>query len=181
MPIYQVDIEKSLTPGVGNTVYWTNVYHVQASDITNAIAAGNGIVTIEKQAHGTIVSYTKMRVQQTSPIAMSGTIVPLSGTGARSSSNPMPLFNVFRVDFNVGGGRPSRKYLRAPVLTTDNSSGALVAGTITFLNTSYITPLVALGTVVDPQGQAFQSGAPYPLVGMRQLRRGSKRKTTPVL
>jgi hypothetical protein len=38
-----------------------------------------------------------------------------------------------------------------------------------------------LSVVCDPQGQNFVSGALFPNCGMRQLRRGSKRKTTSVL
>lgn len=180
MAIYQVDIEKSLTVGGTNTVYWTNVYHVEADNSGDAINSGQGIVTAEKKVHLGSVSYTKMRVQATSPLAMSGTIVPLTGTGGRAGSSYLPLFNVFRVDFNVGGGRPSRKYLRGPVLPADVSNGAMQSAAITLINT-YVTDLLNLSVVCDPQGQNFVSGALFPNCGMRQLRRGSKRKTTSVL
>lgn len=182
MAIYQIDIEKSLTPAGANTVYWTNVYHVNQSDMSGATTVGQSIVALEKAIHATNVSFTKMRVANASPIGGPGSIIPLTGAGARSvAAGFLPLFNVFRVDFNVGGGRPSRKYLRGPVITGDNTSGNVVAGTITLLNNNYIAPLIATNALCDPQGQMFVSGAVYPSIGMRQLRRGSKRKTTSVL
>lgn len=180
MAIYQVDIEKSLTAAGTNTVYWTNVYHVQAADIAAAINTGQGIVTAEKAFHLTTTAFTKMRVQATSPLASSGTIVPLTGTGGRAGAAYLPLFNVYRIDFNVGGGRPSRKYIRGPFAQADQSNGA-VSGTAFTAANAYVTALLNLSVVCDPQGQVFVSGALFPQVGMRQLRRGSKRKTTAVL
>lgn len=181
MAIYKIDIEKSTSPTSGSTVYWTNVYHVNAPDLANAITVGNSIVTLEKTIHASSVNFTKMRVQNTSVLAQAGTIVPLSGAGGRSVTNAAPLFNVFRVDFAVSSGRPSRKYLRGPVATADITNGALQSAIVTSIQNNYITPLINTGVMTDPQGQGFVSGAVFPSVGMRQLRRGSKRKTTPVI
>jgi hypothetical protein len=181
MPIYQVDIEKSFLPAAGNTIYWTNVYHVSAADLASALLAGANIVTLEKTIHSTLTSFTKLRAQASAPAAPSGTVVPLTGTGARATATYMPLFNVFRIDFSVGSGRPSRKFIRGPLAIGDNSNGNVLPATVTTITTSYINPLVGLGNVCDPQGQGLVSGAVFPTVGMRQLRRGSKRKVTPVL
>lgn len=181
MAIYQIDIEKSFSPQAGTTVFWTNVYHVNVADAAAASAAVDAIVPLEKAVHQTTVNFTKARYRLLNPLAQAGTIKPLSGTGARSSaSGSLPLFNVFRVDFAMPSGRPNRKYLRGPLNASDAANGALATATITLLQNSYINPLVALNYVVDTQGQAIVSGAPYQFVGMRQLRRGSKKRTTPV-
>jgi hypothetical protein len=138
-------------------------------------------VTLEKTIHASTVSFTKMRTRQAGTTGNTGTITPLTGAGGRSVTAPMPLFNVFRIDFGVSGGRPSRKYIRGPLNSTDNTSGAVTGTTITLLQNSYITPLLNMNVLCDPQGQAFVNGTAWPFVGMRQLRRGSKRKTTPVI
>ena len=181
MPVFQVDIEKSFSPTTGTTVYWTNVYHVNTADQAAAVTAGQSIVTLEKTIHSTLTTFTKMRVRQYSVLSAAGTIVPLTGTGARSTTGPMPLFNVFRIDFSVASGRPNRKFIRGPLAGSDNSSGAVTPSTVTTINNNYIAALLGLNVVVDTQGQPILSGVVYPYVGMRQLRRGSKRKTTPVI
>lgn len=181
MSVYQIDIEKSYSPTTGSTVYWTNVYHVEAASLASAITSGQSIVTLEKTIHTTATSFTKMRTRQAGTTGNTGTITPLTGTGSRSNTGPLPLFNVFRIDFGVVSGRPSRKYIRGPVITGDNTSGAVTTSTVTTIQNSYVTPLLNMGVLCDPQGQAFVNGTVWPFVGMRQLRRGSKRKATPVI
>jgi hypothetical protein len=181
MPIYQIDIEKSFSPTTGNTVYWTNVYHVNTADLASAITAGNSIVTLEKTIHANATTFTKMRTRNTSDLAQAGTITPLTGTGGRAATNPLPLFNVFRIDFGVSSGRPSRKYIRGPLGSGDSTNGAVTSTTVTTIQNSFIAPMLNLNVVTDPQGQPWLNGTVWPYVGMRQLRRGSKRKTTPVI
>jgi len=181
MAVYQVDIEKSYAPTAGTTIYWTNVYYVNAADSAAATTSGQSIVTLEKTIHSSLVSFTKMRIRQPSVLSQAGTIVVLTGTGSRATTQPLPLFNVFRIDFSVASGRPNRKYIRGPVLAGDNNSGAVLSTTATTIVNSYITPLINMNVVVDKQGQPILTGALYPFVGMRQLRRGSKRKIAPVI
>ena len=180
--VYQIDIEKSYLPSTGSLVYWTNVYHVEAASLSAASTSGANIATIEKAVHQTTVNYTKMRVRPYGVPGNVGTIVPLTGTGARTAVDSLPLFNVWRVDFAVAVGRPNRKYLRGPIAEGDQASGLISPSiTSTILTTNYINPLLALGVLVDTQGNSVTSGNAWPYVGMRQLRRGSKRKTTPVI
>lgn len=181
MSVYQIDIEKSFSPTTGTTVYWTNVYHVDVTDSAAAVTAGNSIVTLEKTIHSTLTTFTKMRTRQAGIPGAPGVITPLTGAGGRTTTGPLPLFNVFRIDFGVSGGRPSRKYIRGPLAGADNSSGAVSSGTITTIMNSYATPLLNMNVLCDPQGQAFVNAVVHPYVGMRQLRRGSKRKVTPVI
>lgn len=181
MAVYQVDIEKSFSPTTGTTIYWTNVYHVNAADVASAVVSGQSIVTLEKQAHATTVSFTKMRTRLAGSTGNTGTITPLTGAGVRAIADNLPLFNVFRIDFGVATGRPCRKYLRGPVGESDSTSGAILAGTVTALTNNYATPLLNMNVVCDESGQPLLNATVYPYVGMRQLRRGSKRKTTPVL
>jgi hypothetical protein len=182
MPTYQVDIEKSTFNSAGNTVFWTNVYHVQAADQATAVTRGNSIVTIEKTIHSVNVNYTKMRVRNVLEDGMSGTIVPLTGTGGRTTpADYLPMYCTVRVDFSKATGRPNRKYLRTFIGEADQQNGTLLATYQTFITTNFTSPIVALGYVCDEAGRVVTVGATQNLVQMRQMRRGSKRKVTPVI
>jgi hypothetical protein len=182
MPTYQVDIEKSALNPAGNTVYWTNVYHVTAADQATAVTRGTSIVNIEKAVHAANTAFTKMRVQNVIPDGMSGSIIPLSGAGSRTTpSDFLAMFNTARVDFAKATGRPNRKYLRLFIGELETTSGVLTAAFITTLTSNYLSPILALGYVCDAAGRVITSGAIALQVQMRQLRRGSKRRTTPVI
>lgn len=182
MPLYQVDIEKSFLVNAAQTVYWTNSYHVNAADQAAATTAGLAIVEIERDVHYNSVVFTKMRARP-AVVGALGNITSLNVTGDRASAGQdmLPLFNTVRIDFNTAVGRPSRKYIRGPVAEADQTAGNLTSTMQTLFSTSYRAPLLALGSYVDVDGEAFVSGQVYAPVQMRQLRRGSKRKTTPVI
>jgi hypothetical protein len=178
MPLWKVDVEKLF-----GAEYWTNRYIVDAPDIDTAGSKAAAIAQIERTVHRDLVTFTRWRVddgvKDTDVFMITTMNVP--GQYAAGAFPWLPLFNVAVVDFAVTLGRPSRKYLRLPLLEEDVHNGQLIAGVITHLNTNYVNPLVMLEGYVDVDGQNILSGAVKPAVGMRQLRRGSKRKAQPVI
>ena len=177
MALFSIDIEKFYL-----AEYWTNRYIVNASDLATADTYGHQIVEFERAIHVAVVQFTKLRTAD----AIEGNdvykITPLGLNGARSASGaPIPLFNVVRCDFSVATGRPSRKYLRLPLMVGEVSGNTIASGVIGLVNVDYVEPLVAAGFYVDVDGQPIIDGTTMLNVGMRQLRRGSKRKLTPVL
>jgi hypothetical protein len=159
--------------------YWTNRYIVAAASLAEATAIGNQIVGIERTIHYTPVLFTKYRVSDGVPLTDVYQVfnVNLYGQGIGDVNSMLPLFNVVRCDFNTaGGGRPSRKYLRGCMGEGQIQFNAIDPGTLTNINTNYAQGLVDLLGFVDVDGQEITSGSVYPFVGMRQLRRGSKRK-----
>jgi hypothetical protein len=182
MPVYQIDIEKTANNVNAQTVFWTNVYHVVAADQAAAVTIGNNIVTIEKTVHAANTTYTKMRVREATTPAPTGSIVTLGGTGGRATPpDVMPMYCVARVDFDKAVGRPCRKYLRIFVGESEQLNGVLTTAAVTSLSTNYGVPLVALGTVCDNTGDLITLSRVITFVQMRQLRRGSKRVTSPVI
>jgi hypothetical protein len=182
MPVYQVDIEKTALNPASQQVYWTNVYHVSAPDQATAVSQGSSIVTIEKTIHSTLITYTKMRVRNVSVLGMAPTIVPLTGTGGRATATDyLPMYCCCRVDFGKATGRPNRKYLRIFILEGDQVNGNLTAAAEGSFQTNYATPILSLGYVCDADGTLISSADVITQVQMRQLRRGSKRRTTPVI
>jgi hypothetical protein len=172
---WAIDVEKEL---LGE--YWTNRYIVVAPDLAGATAAGLSIATMERAFHKTPVLFTKMRASDGQTGTDIYSVQNLNYFGQQAANGEhLALFNVMRVDFNVsGGGRPSRKYYRCPIGEGEQASGKFL---IEFLNgiAPSIQALVDFTPYVDVDGQPIVSGSVYPNVGMRQLRRGSKRATPP--
>lgn len=177
MPLFQIDIQKRW-----NEMYWTNVYHVEASDIPAARLIGYDIVSAERAIHMPFVLFVSMRTRPY-PGPSEGNIQTLDAQGSAPAGDFLPMFNVVRVDFPTAIGRPSRKFLRTQIPETGTANGVLLPAYVSLIQTEYIAPLASLpvGTLVDIDGQALTTGILYPAVGMRQLRRGSKRVVTPVI
>lgn len=175
MSIYKIDIQKSI-----GTEYWTNVYYTNQPDLATAVTTATDIVTLEESIHMNFVTFDKALVTDLSTDFF--TTVPINAFGGRTpDSDRLPLWNVVRVDFAVNGRRPGRKYLRIPVLESHQTDGVLTPGEIQWIIDHYCTPLHNAGQICNEHGDAFVDIVVNPNVAMRQLRRGSKRKVTPVI
>ena len=177
MARFQVDIEKS---ALGER--WTNRYFVETSDITAATAAGNGLVAMEKSFHRNWVAFNTLRVRTTTVGDDIYTITPLTGTGAVSGAvaAALPLFNVLRIDLGATSGRPSRKYYRGVLEEADQAGGALDPAAY-YNAVSGLKPSSGAAPWWTWDGQELITVAPHKMVVMRQLRRGSRRRTQPIL
>lgn len=160
--------------------YWTNRYFT-----TDAVNAAGDTIDALAAAHISILRancvLTKVRVDDNIEDTDNYDTVSFNTVGGLTTGgvNTLALFNVARVDFDVaGGGRPSRKYLRGYLTEADANFLGIETANVTQLNT-FADAIVAIGTICDPQGALFVDGVVWPFVQMRQLRRGSKKKTTP--
>lgn len=173
---YQVDIEKAV-----GAEFWTNRYLIEAADLDEASTLTGFLVTGERSFHQNTVEFTKARVMTWPESDGEFKIITLNDFGELAvTGGSLPLFNVFRVDLQVASGRPSRKYYRTPVMENDQIDGNVMTAKLASL-----TPLINAmitdmeGALVDPQGSSITSCAVAGRVGMRQLRRGSKK--TPII
>jgi hypothetical protein len=176
MPIYQLDIEKFL-----NGEYWSNRYFVSSSTIAAAEILGQTIVAAERLFHSSLVTFTKLRTSTVAAGDDSYITTILDQLGAFSATGDLlPLFNVVRVDFNKdGGGRPYRKLYRGCL------GEGLVTGSV-ITSGSFIEALqdgldAIDGIVSDGLGTALFTGVLINRIAMRQLRRGSRRRTQAIL
>ena len=170
MAIYQVDVQLNY---YGE--YITNVYHVDTPTIDAAAAAALDIVDIHAALVVATVNYNHVRVSSPTPADNVYLSIPINVPGTRSAgSQDMPPFCRFRVDMSVGATRPLRKFLMSPQ-QDDCVGGGLTPTAQTFVATNYCTPLVALGVVCSPAGLPVISAGVDQRVGMRQLKRASKR------
>ena len=161
--------------------YWTNVYHILGSpdDLASGVNTAMLLVQAERAFHTTSVLFTKLRVDDGVPGTFIHTSMAVNQYGQRSVNGElMPLFVVLRVDLNAGSApRPARKYYRG-VLTEDDVSGMRIVNVS--LLTSVVTALddVLVQYGLHPGDFEISSSNTSPTVGMRQLRRGSKKKNT---
>lgn len=178
MALWKVDIEK-----LWRNFYWTNRYMVQSPTLQEAHVNAQQIVEWERAITSNIVQFTKVR---TSDIFKETdvfiTSLPNSaGLWLSGSNQLLPLFACVRVDFSVGYGRPSRKFLRLVAGESDQDIGELNDARRSAIATAYAQPLVNATWFVDVDNERFTSATVARMLSGRQLRRGSKRKKEPVL
>lgn len=173
---YRIITEKFLP---AQNEYWSNVYWTDAVSIPDAVVVANAIVEVEKQMHLPQVLITKHRVDDGQPLTDVFKTTPVNLVGLNGGAGDMlPLFNVARFDFEVVVGRPSRKYYRGVLAESwSDAYGQLNATAMSSL-TSWAQSIAAISGYVDVDGQDIVSGVAWPRVGMRQLRRGSKKRAT---
>lgn len=173
--ILQVDIEKYL-----NGEYWTNRYYITATSISGAVPIANAIASREQGIHSNVVQFTKARVSTPAPNDNQYTIIPLNFNGTNpDNSGLLPLFNVLRIDFPSGFGRPYRKLFRGCLTEQNTTAGLIVDSAFGALVSNYTLNMD--GEITDREGIVLGRGVLFPRAQMRQLRRGTKRRQTPIL
>jgi hypothetical protein len=108
VPIFTISIRKQLT---SNSMFaWSNVYHVEATDILSAKPYAASLVAVERGMHSPAVTFNSYRISdENGPLAP--VIVPLATAGtAGVGGDLLPVFLAVRVDFLALQGRPGRKY-----------------------------------------------------------------------
>jgi hypothetical protein len=159
---------------------WVNVYWLAGAIGDNGAAAAD-IIQAEQAVHYSPILITKARlddgVEDTDVYA--NILINEFGARAIGSSQLLPLFNCLRVDFAAGGGSPSRKYLRGCLSEADVNFMTIDPDGVVGLQGLYGTPVAAVANFVDVDGEDITQATTFPFVQMRQLRRGSKKKTTP--
>ncbi len=182
MPTYQIDVEK-----LYNNEYWTNVYYVGPNllSLDDAVQAADSIVAFERAIHFDVVTFTKYRASTIVPgdIEYRTIILNVPGNRVSTGNTFLPLFNVVRCDLtDEGFKRPERKYYRLPVAEADQADGVLGFNVGTLIDDAWTTQIQGNSVpLVGPNGEAIIDLSVFPNVGMRQLRRGSRRRTTPVI
>lgn len=176
--VYQCDIQKVLAGQ-----YWTNRYHVIGANFEEATQVGQAIAAIERAETISSIFFTSLRISTPQAGDDAYQVTPLSYYGSVvAAGNPLPLFVVVRVVFSKGPGRPDVKYYKG-MANKDALNDAftytqnLVAG----LTEHLATPLQNIAGLSDALGQAYNLISIDGRIGMRQLRRGSKKKLQPII
>lgn len=183
MPRYRIQIFKRLGPGGKE---YSNVYHLIAGDLSQADSAARDIAMIESNVTPNNVTFIRARTSDETPASDLYVTTPLNYLGALDT-NPelLPPFNTVRVDFTVGGGRPSYKFLRNIIGESNYTQGGLTSGSQAFIQENYADALMAaLGDatmgvhITDEDGLPFSDALVWPLVQMRQTYRRRRARTS---
>ena len=171
MAIYRTTIYKEFNgaPFLGER--WSNVYWVNAIDVSAALSVG-----VILAGHEMAVSYTPIRVTSVNVVdpgnpadrgsqamALDGDLDPTGLGGA------LPLFNTIRVRFTGTIQKPEQKYLRLGANTANIGSGTWDSEFVTFVQTNYADEVAGMISVTGPDGDDIVSGVALAPVQNRQL------------
>lgn len=172
MAVFQIDVQTR-----AGAIYISNMYHVVAVDLSDARDQALTIIDIQRATLPTFWSITAFRVATPQEADNQFVSEPVAIPGTRSIGQAMPPFVRFRVDFRQGFRRPGRKFLIG-VAEADSDGDTFTQDAIDYIRNNYVNPLLdAPGLVLcGPAGSLFVGGDLNKTVGMRQLRRASKRK-----
>lgn len=176
MPTFQVDVQKE---GAGE--FWSNRYYLFGADISGAHVNAIALAAAEAGILFSGFSITKVRTSTLAPNDDQFLVTSLETPGARTALEDVyPLFNVVRVDFSKGAGRPYRKYYRG-CIDAANVSGTTITGTnLLDALDNFLDTLSSLENQTA-EGEVLAKGVVIPRIAMRQLRRGSRRRTEPII
>lgn len=173
MAVFQIDIQQNI-----GTEQWTNVYHADGADMEAILTALFPLLlTQHRAAHYENVTINKALVRPFPLVSGSYTELPLNVNGTREGLTDLPLFNVARILFVAFAGKAGVKMYRGAL----NEGGIEALGNLTAAERAFwedwgTDTLAALPSLCKEDGTRFADINPSPRVGMRQLRRGSKKK-----
>lgn len=173
MAVFQIDIQKRL----GNE-FWTNRYFTDAAILAEAHVNAQTVMNQERSFHGDAVEFVSYR---TSTIAEGDDVFlssPISLFGAVSFGNYLPLFNVVKVQLTTAGTRPYFKLYRG-CLFEENTTGSLIDAATVDLVGDGISGMIDI--ITSGLGVLFGGYAVNPRIQMRQLRRGKRKRSGPVI
>lgn len=179
MPRYIVDIQKAL-PGM----FWTNTYVIEAADIESAKQQAETIVGAERTFHNSGIRFDRYRVSTLTAGDDEYVSNPLNLNGQWIGDQPtLPPFCTLNVVFETGANRPGRKYYRVLARVGDIDYGFRYKPDLIGAAQQALNALLRNGNVAlfDRGGDLFINAVVQPIIGIHQLRRGSKRRGRPVI
>lgn len=176
--VYQIDTQKSM-----GGEYWTNRYHCVAGSLDDALQIGLELSAKEAAQSLSQVSFVSVRAstpQKGDDVYLVEQVNYNGGITAGGTS--MPLFVVARLTFTKGPGRPDVKYFKG-MLNTDATADAftLKGNVVTGLQDGIAAALLATEGLSSADGDPYTNIKVDKRIGMRQLRRGSKKRDEPVI
>lgn len=177
MPIYRVQVFYQL----GTTGKWTNVYHVSAAGMQDAITAFDASMTAPLRSlldpQATMVKYLFSDLIGT----QFSTLQKNLGGTSTGAGDLLPLFNSVKA-YVVAGvfGKPDFKFFKGFVTESLQTNGVLTPGAAGYVETALQTGIndmiTASAPLVSETGQPWGDVTIQPAVQMRQMHR--KRKKT---
>lgn len=179
MAVFVVSIRKHLTSN--NLFAWSNVYHVEAPTILEAVPLADSLVDMETQIHTPLVTLHSYRIaDENGPLAP---VIHILNTACtlESGGDAMPVFLAVRVDFEAVQGRPGRKFYHSMLGETAQAGGNLTTAMLGTLNgvIDTIEPDFS-AWLTNPNGTFFYTSAAVALsLTQHQFKRKWARRGVP--
>lgn len=170
MALFTVTVRKGIILE-GSTQAWTNVYHVEADDIPDALDKGVTIANIEQGIYKDYVVMSRVNARlAVTPTTESGRR-ELTGAGdiTGDETKRLPGFNAVRCTFSDEIGRPDQKYLRLPLEEDDVVSGTINVTVNNLIQLDYVSEILALPFIRSSDNALYTEGTVIPAIQMRQL------------
>lgn len=173
MPLFRVIPRMALRTSA-DAYTWSYVYYVEAADVNEAAAFGRDQLWPDLAvAHLNVAFCYEIYASDLNPATTLYTVLAVDPGDQPGAITPTTqLYNasiVVRVELNVAGGRPSRKYHRFPLTEDMITNGiALESVAIDALNTAY-AGVVGETALRDESGNEFSG---YTIKGITTRRLG---------
>jgi hypothetical protein len=161
---------------IGSGRPWTNVYHVDAADLTTAatIALSTMVPALLPLLDSSALLLKILTTEVGVPGSFIDTPVGVAGTST-ASGDLLPLFNTARVLFSVGSGRLDSKFLRGFITESIQTNGIITSGALGVINAAFAGLIAAMALAetpfIDTEGNNWLSNTAQAAVQMRQLHR----------
>lgn len=178
MSVFKVDFQFRY-----QTEYWTNKLYVTAPDTATVRTWVTGeIGPILAGAVQNSITLEKARITELPFVRNHYTDVPLNLPGGGGATPPAPLFNVVRWQFGQNVGRQTFHYFRGSITPSNIGSDQNFTPAAKTYNDAIVNQVGDTTLpITDRNGNPYISFTTALAVGMRQLRRGSKRKARPII
>lgn len=177
MPVYKFDIQY-----VYQTEYWTNKLYYICPDMAGARDCAELVAGILLTAINDSVTIDKVRVTPYPFVRNTYTDVVIGQPGTGGSGVLAPLFNVVRWQFGKNYGRYVSHYFRGGITPSNIGNNQQFTPAAHAFNNGIVSQLADLSYILcDVNGFQYIVALANIRVGMHQLRRGSKRRKTPVI
>ena len=162
MTLFRVQLRKAVSEG-GISAKWSNIYYVEADDVSDAASKGVELWTdCEQGFHRPFVFCYEVYASDLAPDTDVYTVLALDAGDQRGgltsdSGQILPLFNVVRDDLGVVGGRPSRKFYRPMLGEADQTGGVINNSALTAAILGGTAALILKDFTRDESGNTFNS------------------------
>lgn len=137
---------------------WSYLWYVDAADLSAAVAVGEALWAALRPAHSNYAYCYELYITDLVPSTTNFVTSPITAGNQRGTAglvtNLLPSFNVARIDLNVVGSRPSRKFQRLPLGETQIQNGVLEDSASDTFREAYLDA-IAIPGIVDESGNGF--------------------------
>lgn len=158
MPLFRVQTRVAQDTPSTTPYKWSYLWYVDAEGLEAAVAVGEAIWAALRPAHSTYAFCYELYITDLLPSTTNFITSPITPGNQRGTAGSvtalLPPFNVARIDLNVVGSRPSRKFARLPLGEAQIANGVLEDTAADTFRDAF-SDAISIPGVVDESGNGF--------------------------